>query len=183
MARFPLRLVRGSAAGSLRLGSLEVEVIPSGESPPAAEALVMEDDTFHVLGAQPVFQPTKEHPIRVMTAAWEAEPTKPATVLVRRDHPLEILAVVYDLAATPPTREEWITAAFSKILDICEQRGSHTLAFPPLGLRCGGLSLEGSLAALEQALRESSPVRLGRLYLLASSSAPVDLMRSLLRKS
>jgi hypothetical protein len=118
-----------------------------------------------------------------MTAAWEAEPTEPATVLVRRDHPLEILEVVYDLAATPPTREEWIAAAFSRILALCERRGSRTLALPPLGLRCGGLSLENSLGALEQALRESSPVGLRRLYLLAGPSAPADLIRSFLRES
>ncbi len=51
------------------------------EDPPfSIDAIAIEDDTYFVLGADPEFRPSSEHPIRVHTAALEVEPAAPGSV-------------------------------------------------------------------------------------------------------
>jgi len=160
-----------------------IEVVvspPEGDPPFPIEAIAIEDDTYFVLGADPEFQPSSEHPIRVHTAALEVEPAAPGSVVVRPGQPLELLAVVHDLARDPTWQEEWVDQALVELLGETERRGIATLGLPILGSLHGAMTAAAFVRGLEKAIAGVGPTSLRRLWLRVPEQGEAEL-REVLR--
>jgi hypothetical protein len=153
---------------------LRLAVAPPERPPFAIDALVVEDDTWHVLGSDPGFRPTHEHPIRLMRELAAAEPLAPGEVTVEESVPLRLRAVVYDLDQDPILREEWIAEALAEVFAIVADRNLESLALPLLGTRHGRLPPERALGLIDQALAGRSPRPCRRLWLVVDTGRPVD---------
>lgn len=145
---------------------VRLEVAPESYPPFAIDALVVEDDTWQILGADPEFRPTAEHPLRLMQALREAEPMAPGSVAVVRGRPTRLCAIVHDLDCDPSWREEWIAAALEGCLRIASERSLRSLALPLLGARHGRLPPDRTLALLENALTAPSVPLPRKLWLI-----------------
>ncbi|MDH3524489.1 MAG: hypothetical protein OES32_12965 [Acidobacteriota bacterium] len=150
----------------------ELRFAPAGRPPFAVQARVVEDDTWLVLGADPRFRESGEHPIRVHTAAWEAEPATPGSVVVRPGRPLELRAIVHDLARDPTWRPEWVGEALAAVLREAERRRIAALAMPVLGARHGALSEDVFLRLLEDAITAVEPDLPRRIWIESAHAAP-----------
>jgi hypothetical protein len=160
--------------------NVRLVVAPLDEPPFAVDAIALEEDTWLVLSADPEFRPVAEHPIRVHTAVWQAEPAVPGSVVVRQGRPLELLAVVHDLAQDPTWREEWVGQALQRVLREAERRTIAALGLPILGSLHGAMSAAGFLARLEEAIAAVSPDSLPRIWLQVSRKVEAEV-RELLR--
>ena len=137
------------------IGTTHVEVAPPGDTF-AADAVVVEEDTWLILSAKPEVTIPHEHPVRLMTRLLDAHPLPPGTVFLRQGEPLTLVAVVHDFGVEPCCRPEWVATALTEILRICRERGLHSLQLPLLGVRHGRLTAATVLALLVHALREDS---------------------------
>ena len=88
-------VVGGARADALRLDA---------EDGNGIDALVLEEDTDLILIQPPIAADTSEHPIRLMTALYATPAHCPGTIIIKREVPLRILAIVHDLALDPSTR-------------------------------------------------------------------------------
>ena len=141
-------------------------VAPAGCPPFAIDALIVEDDTWQVLAADPEFHPTAEHPVRLMQALRQAEPVPPGSVVFEAGVPARLRAVVHDLDRDPSWREEWIAAALASCLEIAAERGLRSLAVPLLGTRHGRLPPGRALELVEEALTAPAAELPKRLWIL-----------------
>lgn len=121
------------------------------------DALVLEEDTWFALSAEPVARAPDVHPIRAMTEAWEMQPAVPGSVHLRAGWPVRVLAVVHDLTLEPSWREEWIRSALRDALETAQRRGWQALGIEPLGCVHGRFEpaafdrmLQGMLGALRR---------------------------------
>ena len=141
---------------------------PRAEPPFAIDALVREEDTFLVLSGEPdAHGPGSDHPIRLMTALLDVEPHRPGSIVVRERSPLEMLAIVHDLAEEPSWTEGWISDALIAVIDEAEKRKLRTIGLEMLGTVHGKLQRPRFLQLLRQALRRSDPQSLERIWLIA----------------
>lgn len=163
-----LRPLPGGKARIRRLAGLEIASAPRDEPPFAVEALVVEDDTYLVLGADPTYREPREHLLRVLDAAHAAQPAAPGTVLVRAGRPLRLHAVVHDLGRSPTWTEEWIESALGQVLEAAGDRGLRNLGLEPLGCRHGNLELDRFLTLLERAIRDAPRRSLRRIWLVVA---------------
>jgi len=155
---------------------VEIVVSQRERSPFPVDAVVLEDDTYSVLGADPVVRPSTEHPIRVWTALQDVVAATPGSVIVRRGRPLRLLAVVHDLSAEPTWREEWIAEALREIVRTVDARRIRSLALPPLGAVHGRLPPERFASLLRAALDAGAPSTLVRIWIVAPAGLrePLD---------
>ncbi|UCF20333.1 MAG: hypothetical protein JSU87_02695 [Gemmatimonadota bacterium] len=123
------------------IADADAEISESGAA--TVEAVVVEDDTFHVLSPLPVAREEHVPGGWLLRQALEARPATPGSVEIEEGEPiLRLVAVVYDLQEEPPSREEWVAAALDGVLQEANRLGIRTLALPLLGCRLGGLSAE-----------------------------------------
>ena len=141
---------------------------PRARPPFAVAALVVEDDTWQVLGANPDFRPTAEHPIRLWRSLAAAEPLEPGDVVEHEGFPIRLHAIVHDLDREPICREEWIAEALDQIFGIVAERRFETLALPLLGTRHGRLPERSSLRLLDESLSGLALRPLRRLWLITA---------------
>jgi len=127
---------------------------PPGEPPFPVDALVEEEDSYLSLSAEPALEMPGEHPVRVMTAAREAEEIEPGNVVVRDGAPLRLLAVVHRLHESPTWRERWIARAVENLCVEVERRQIRALGTPLLGTVHGKLSPQRSFELLAPLLAE-----------------------------
>jgi hypothetical protein len=147
---------------------LRIVVTAPGPGPAISpDAVVVEDDTFLVLGAEPVAAAEREAPERLLQRASEAEPEAPGTVIVREGPPLRFHAVVHELNLEPTWREEWIFTALVGVLREVERRGLRTLALPLLGTLHGTLAPFRAAQLLRAVLAHVGPGCLEVLWLVA----------------
>jgi hypothetical protein len=163
----------------LEVAGVTIRAWPTLEAPDGVEAVAREEDTFLVLSADPEPRPPVEHPLRILTAAMEQEPSPPGSVVVREGRPLRLLAVVHDLSRDPTWDEAWILAALRALLEETGRRGLRSLATEPLGSRHGRLPIERFLALLGTALREAPPGALREVLVLAPARRSGELARLL----
>ncbi len=159
-----LRLIRGGRDDGARAG-IPVTVAPADRPPFEIDALVVEDDTYLVLGADPEVREPAEHPLRVWQAVHDFEPLAPGTLTVRPGRPPRLLAIVHDLAADPTWREDWVASALGEVLRYAERTGVRSLAVPPLGAVHGRLPVERFAALLRDALAVGPAQSLERIWL------------------
>jgi hypothetical protein len=166
-----LRLIHGGRSKRPAQGAVHVVMAPREQAPFAIDAMVVEEDTYLVLSADPrVGEPHPEHPIRVMTSLLEVEPKEPGTILVRDRVPLELAAIVHDLDEEPSWREEWIVAALDYALAEAEKRRFHSIGLEMLGTIHGRLERPRFLQILRQALQRADPHQLERIWLIPPGS-------------
>jgi hypothetical protein len=142
--------------GGVRIGTVQLTVA-SAEEMHAVDAVVLEEDTWLVLSAEPVVTVPPDHPIRLFTELHEAQPLVPGAIIVHRERPLTLMAVVYDLGAEPCCREEWVRAALAGVLRICRERGLRSVTLPLFGVRHGRMRPEVILPLISRAICEAAP--------------------------
>ncbi len=167
-----LRLVRG---GRLRVGGVVIRLAPSEHPPSEVDALVVEDDTYSVLSADPGFTEPTEHPIRVWTELHEAQPASPGAVIVKPGRPLRLLAVVHDLAQDPTCREEWVALALNGCLHEAEARQLRRMAMPILGGVHGRVTASRFAELLRVALERERPGVLQEIWLITDARGDQEL--------
>jgi hypothetical protein len=178
-ARPRLRLLRGGRDNKITFRSLRIVAAPWNRPPFPVDAVVYEDDTYHVLSADPEFQEVTEHPIRLMTEVLAVRPSIPGEVIIKRGAPLAFLAVIHDLNQDPTWKEEWIIAALHGIFQQAEERKLETIALPVLGARYASLQRERFVVLLRQRLSQLSATSLKRLWLATPDGTSGELLRLL----
>jgi len=166
--RDALRVVPGGKDPAARLGPVLV-VVASPERPPfPVEALVLEEDTFLVLSAEPAVVDPPEEPMRLMTRLIETRPATPGSVLVRGRDPVRMLSVVHDVNREPSWRETWVARALERALDEAEQRGMRSVGLEMLGCVHGRLDPARFASLLKAALARLAPRKVRRIWLMPS---------------
>ena len=166
--RIPLRIIRGGR-DDLYMSGLRVTLVARDEMPVAAEAVVVEEDTWQVVAAPPEWSEEREHPIRLMRALANAQPLEPGTVFVREGTPLTFIAVIYDLAEEAVCRPEWIGKALARLMVLAEEREIRSFVLPLPGVRHGNITIPDAVALLVSTLRQQTPARLQRIWLAAAT--------------
>jgi hypothetical protein len=148
------------------LGPLVITEAPLRSPPFPVDAVVEEDDTYHVLSGDSSFRPANDHPIRILADAHAAQPTPPGTVIVRPGAPLHLLAVVHALDENPPCRAAWVDLAYRNLLREVDGRQLTAVATPLLGTVHGRIDRSRSRALLDRALEAHRPASLARIWML-----------------
>ena len=138
-----------------------------GEPPFSIDALVEEEDSYLSLSAEPFLEMPAEHPLRVMTAAREAEEIEPGTVVVRQGDPLKLLAVIHRLNVSPTLQEAWVVRAIENLCVEVERRQIRALGTPLLGTVHGTMSPPRSFELLGPLLAEETGLQ--RIWIVRSS--------------
>ncbi len=138
-----------------------------GEPPFSIDALVEEEDSYLSLSAEPVLEMPVKHPVRVMTAAREAEEIEPGTVVVRQGNPVKLLAIVHRLHENPTWREPWVVRAIENQCAEVERRRIRALGTPLLGTVHGKMSPQRSFELLGPLLAEETGLQ--RIWIVRSS--------------
>ncbi|MBN2358960.1 MAG: hypothetical protein JXR83_05870 [Deltaproteobacteria bacterium] len=143
------------------------------------DAVVVEDDTYHVLSADPAWRPVAEHPLRVLNAAIGALPDALGDVTVVEERPLKLCAVIHDLDREPSCDQRAIGLALAEVLAIVQRRELRSLALPLLGTVHGRVPVADAIEILRGALAGASATTLRGLELRVAA-ADVDRVRALL---
>lgn len=138
------------------------------------DAVVIEDDTCHVLGSERVARVTLEPPRRLLARAAAAQPAEPGSVVVRPGTPLRFHAVVHDLELEPSWREAWVEAALDAVFREVELRSLRTVSLPALGSLHGELRLERFTQLLAATLDRLTPKTLDAIWLVTPAGRSSD---------
>jgi hypothetical protein len=161
-----LRLILGSYPFRLSFGSIDIVAAPKDSPPFSIDAVVVEEDTFLVLSADPEVRNPHTHLVQIMTNVINTRPEKPGTVLVKGKHPVRLLAIVHDLNQEPSWREKWIESALNEIFRVTENRDLTSIALPLLGTLHGSLEKQHFIVLLSRALKRISSHHLKRIWLV-----------------
>jgi hypothetical protein len=116
-----------------------------GEIPAWCDAVVEEQDRWLLmepLSASALFGAEAGHRMRdlarartddLILDAARSEPARGGAVLMRRDRPLRLLAVVRDLETRPDVREDWVREALETIVRLVARTPIRGIALPVLG--------------------------------------------------
>ncbi|MGD2153958.1 MAG: toll/interleukin-1 receptor domain-containing protein [Gemmatimonadales bacterium] len=170
--------------GSVRTGESRpvLRIVPA---PPGArllflvEALVIEDDTHLVLGADPVARETHEEPGGLLEAARASIQPVPGMLVVRGERPVRIHAIVHDLDEQPSWREEWVASALGEIIREVGTRELRSISLPILGGVHGSLAADRFAELLRDALAEASVECLDEVWLTVRPDVAAELARRL----
>ncbi len=147
-----LRLIRGGLDSRCIIGGVAVHLAAMEAIIPRLDAVVIEEDTFLVLSAEPTLQEPAQSLDELERELMEFSSPAPGSVLVRGGTPVEMLAIVHELDQSPSWREEWIATALENILDLAQQHRLRILAMPLLGTIHGRLPAQRFIALLRAAL-------------------------------
>lgn len=170
-----LTLVEGGCAPTAIGG-----VLVGLRADPAVDAVVVEEDTYHVLSTPTALRDPGEHPLRTIHDAWSAEPDEIGTVRVSGGNPIRLIAIVYDLSEQPCCRDAWVRSALEAVVDIARVRGLKRISIPPLGMRHGRLSARAVAGAMRACLLGRASQHALSLELdgdLVSCRAVLDVLR------
>jgi hypothetical protein len=159
---------------------VRIQPLPPGAAPLyLVDAVVVEEDTYRVLSADPVARETYEPAADLLSTAASTLPVPPGSVLVQDGSPLKFLAVVHDLNREPTLREEWVSGALIAIMKEADRRQLASLAVPTIGARRGSLTAERFAALISEAIGAVKSDHLKELWLLvapSSSKAVLDVL-------
>lgn len=130
-------------------GSVDLYLPGDPRSGPPARVRVEEEDTFLVLSAPPEIPEHGPHPIRVMTAVWEAQPRAVPSVEKRGR---VWLLVLHDLEREPSLDEGTLRAGLEFLFDEADREGVESLDVPLLGAVHGVVSATRAAELLREAL-------------------------------
>ncbi len=174
-----LRVITGGMAEERRIGGVSIQLAALEALAPALDAVVVEEDTFLVLGAEQTIREPAEDYAELQRELTEFIPPQPGSVLLRSGRQLELLAIVHDLERTPSWRREWIAAAIDQVLELAQQRRLKTLAMPLLGSVHGRFPAAQFIELLHDALERRRPAFPQTLWLAmprAQIAAVLDLL-------
>lgn len=120
---------------------------------PNVDAVVREDDTHHVLSADPTFREPTVHPVRIYTKVLDAVPSSLGQINTVSSKPLILRAVVHELSRTPSVRLLDVKNATADLFVKYKDLEIGSLSMPLLGTVYGRLD---SIDVLSM-LRELSP--------------------------
>ena len=161
-------------------GKLKIIVAPAESAPSfKLDAVVAEEDTFLVLGADPVAKENYESPQALTRSAAATEPAAPGSVVVREGSPLRLLAVIHDLELEPSWSEEWVASALSSIFLEAEARRLSAIALPTLGTLHGSLEPQRFVELLKSVLDAAYFGSLERLWLVVPRGTDMSQFRGL----
>jgi hypothetical protein len=182
--REKLQVIDGGLRRETKYGSLRIVAAPSSSRPFGIDALVVEEDTWLIMSAEPQIAAPEEHPIRLMTDVINAEKEAVGTVRVRTGDPLRFLAIVHDVDCEPTWREEWIRSALTHVFSEAARRRLAAVGLPLLGTRHGRLTVARFAELLASVLPAVDAPSLSRLWLIAATdqnAGLVDHLQSLLK--
>lgn len=161
-----MRVIHGGRREYL-LGTIRVVVSSRNRSPFPVDAVVVEDDTYGVLGADPLPREPIDHPIRIWTELHELEPARPGTVKLGHGRTPRLLAVVHDLSRDPSWKEAWVSSALAAALSRAERLRARSLGLQALGTIHGRLAAQRFLELLRAVLAQEAPLFVRRIWLVA----------------
>ena len=150
-------------------------VAPEEVSTLDLDAVVLEDDTFLVLSADPTPKATPERPVYLLKQAMQVEAQVPGTVVTKEKALLRLLAVVHDLNQDPSWKEEWISSALVEALQVVEQRKLRSMALQMLGTVHGSLDPARFPNLLERALATVCCEHLGKIWVVVPGGVGVGV--------
>lgn len=158
------------------------------DAPFPIDGVAFEEDTWMVLSTRADKLVSTEHPVRVMTRAWDAQPRKPGTVVVKPGRPARLLAIIHDLDQEPSWTEEWVEEALSGVFQAASERGLESLELPLLGTRHGDLPPRRFVEILRRTLRRAfvesqEPPLLRRIWLKREGEPDPQLLDALTPQS
>lgn len=177
-----LQVLPGGRRVSADFAGIRVVVAREDDPPFAVDGVAVEEDTWLALGAPSDVVSSPDHPVRVMTRVWTAQPHEPGTVLVKRGSPLRLHAVVHDLNVDPSWKDTWVRAALSRIFEETAQHRIRTLQLPLLGTKHGRLPAGRFMTLLREALLEQaarSPQHPQAIWLVRDEESGADLLATL----
>jgi hypothetical protein len=124
-----------------------------GHASSKIDAIVLEDDTHHVLSADPAFREPKEHPVRIHTQALNAAVSSLGQICPVSSKPFIFRAVVHDLSRTPSVQLSDVKNAMTDLFVKCRGLDIGSVHMPLLGTVHGRLNCIHVL----RLLRELSP--------------------------
>jgi len=179
-----LRVLSGGRDPVAVLGPLHVVAAAVDEVPPfPVEATVVEEDTFLVLSAEPIWVDPPEEPIRLMTRLIETRQETPGSVLVRGRGPYRMLAIVHDVEQDPTWKEEWVAEALERVLREAEARELRSVSLEMLGCMHGRLGSARFATLFEAAVLRVRPRWLKRVWLLVPRKMKPNVVARKLRKA
>ncbi len=143
------------------------------------DAIVLEDDTYSVLSADPVAKESEESPSKSLQRAVDTSPHEPGSVVVKEGHPTRLLAVVHDLSHEPSWKEQWVKQALAQVLGAAEERQLASLSLPMLGTLRGTLEPIRFVELLYIGLREHPGTYPHSIWLVLPESTDDSLISTL----
>lgn len=151
-----------------------IRVVAESDVRSDVDGIVIEEDTYLVLGAKPEAKELHVNPRRIARELDDTFPKKPGSVIVRDSvQPIEFLAVVHDLERDPSWTEEWVAVALEKIVREARDREIRSIRLPILAGNHGSLTSERFSRLLARALEEHAAVSL-RIDLMTSNKGKPD---------
>ena len=158
-------------------------VVPEEVSTLDLDAVVLEDDTFLVLSADPTAKATPARPVYLLRQAMQFEAQLPGTVVTKEEAPLRLLAIVHDLNQDPSWKEEWISSALVEALQVVEKRKFRSMALQMLGAVHGSLDPAHFPNLLEHALATVRCEHLEKIWVVVPGDVGVEVRDQLSTKS
>jgi len=174
-----LRVIPGGRREAVRVGTVEVRAGPPSRPPFPVDAVVLEDDTWRVLGAGSRPKAPTDAPLRIHTGALDAHPLDLGTVRVGRGTPARIHAIVHDLDAEVTLRRASVVTALHGVLEIARERGFSRLAMPLLGTVHGDLPEAEAVRLLREALEDARPGFPARVWLVVRPGSEARILEDL----
>jgi len=163
-----------------RLGPVHVVVAPEHAPPFPIDALAVEEDTCLLLGSDGIVEEAPEEEFHeLVTAASEARPHSPGSVLVKKAKPLQFLAIVHDIDCQPTWRETWIASAINGVIEEAEWRRLESVGLPLLGTRHGNVEMRRVALWLGRCLSRTPFRYLKRVWVIAPEGSEAELMWAL----
>ncbi len=136
----PLKLIKGGLDRRFRIGGCQLAVTPLDRPPENSDAVVKEEDTYLVLGDEPLVIGSDNSYETLIDEIINFSPREPGTVLVQHGTPLKLFAIIHDLEQEPNWREAWIVLALMNVLRLTREYPIRQLTLPVLGQHHGTYS-------------------------------------------
>lgn len=143
-----MRLIKGGLDYTCRMGATALGIVPLEAPAPVVDAVVVEQDTHGLLAVETQLVETNEPLSHLAGQLGEFVPYDGGVVVVKRDEPLQLFAIVHDLDCTPSWQEAWIASALDRVFAIAAVRQLKRLGMAPLGCVHGRFPLEQFIALL-----------------------------------
>lgn len=177
-----LQVLSGGRRVSGELAGIKIVAAREDDPPFTVAGEILEEDTWLALSTPADVTCKPDHPVRVMTEVWEAEPETIGTAIVRPGVPVRLLAIVHDLDAEPTWTPAGVATALAAAFDEAARRGLRALSVPLLAARYGGFATEAFLDLLRDELlrRAADPASVLRaVWLVREEEDGAELLRRL----
>ena len=162
-----IKLIWDKSECTLELGHVTIQAAPQDYPPFPVQAMVEEQDT-HLLMSEQTTLSDPGKPAWYLANTLERDETSflLGTVLLNRQQPGRLLAIVHDIELDPPCKPEYIEQAWKNIFLIIQSQKFTSIAIPLLGTVHGKLKTNDAIKLLRAALQQNLPNCLERIWLI-----------------